>query len=207
MKKTNKKLVGDPTWKRIEPSIIHPFLCLHEKFEKGKVALPTFSNNDDAFIVSVGVVLALHDLTPGAIRITERIWPPNFLSDYDKWVFLPEFGDKTLFIEAAIKNVEANLASTEPAEREQSAKRIIFAILVSLIVICIFELSVWLIPFTPLTWLKNHPNSYGIQGSVIFFVPCLIFGLFKPRWRNWCWGTAALAFLGLILSLLGGRSR
>lgn len=89
-------------------------------------------------------------------------------------------------------------------EKEQNAKRIIAAILISLIMILLFEFFVYR---GSVTWLKNHPRSYGIQGSVIFLIPCLIFGFFKPAWRKWCWGTASLAFLALILSLLGGRTR
>jgi phosphatidylglycerophosphate synthase len=69
-----------------------------------------------------------------------------------------------------------------------------------------FVFSVWLIPFTPFTWLKNHPNTYGLQASIIFLIPSFVVGLFKPQWRKWCWGVAGLAFLGVILSLLGGRS-
>jgi hypothetical protein len=96
-----------------------------------------------------------------------------------------------------------DLASTKPEETKRNAKMIIFAILVSIVMILVFELFVY---FGPFTWLKNHPNSYGIQGSIICLIPCLILGFFKPRWQNWCWGTAVLAFLVLMLSLLGGRS-
>jgi hypothetical protein len=121
----NKKPVGDPTWKRIEPSIIHPFLCFTDNLEKGKYVLPTFSNKDDAFIVSAGITLALHDLTPGAVRITEGIWPPDWLKlHYEQYVFNPIFGDKTIFIEAAIRHVEANLARTEPAETDSQQRKI-----------------------------------------------------------------------------------
>lgn len=109
-------------------------------------------------------------------------------------------------VAAAFNSVKADLAKLKPAETEQNARRIIAAILISLLIICMFALSVWLIPFTPFTWLKNHPNSYGLQGSIIFLIPSLIVGLFKPQWRNWCWGTAGIALLVLILSLLGGRS-
>lgn len=57
------------------------------------------------------------------------------------------------------------------------------------------------------TWLKRHPHSYSLTGSFIFLILFLVLGLFKAQWRNGCWGTAGLAFLVLILSLLGGRSR
>ena len=56
-------------------------------------------------------------------------------------------------------------------------------------------------------WFKKHPQSYGLMSSFIFLILFFVLGLFKEQWRNWCWGTAAFAFLGLILSLLGGRSR
>jgi hypothetical protein len=55
--------------------------------------------------------------------------------------------------------------------------------------------------------LRNHPQSYGLTGGVIFLIIFFVVGFFKPQWRNWCWGVAGIAFLVLILSLLGGRSR
>ena len=57
------------------------------------------------------------------------------------------------------------------------------------------------------TWLKRHPHGYGLTGGVIFLILFFVLGLFKAEWRQWCWGVAGLAFLVLILSLLGGRSR
>lgn len=91
-----------------------------------------------------------------------------------------------------------------PAETKQNRKTTIVAIIISLFIICIFVLSVRFIPLTLLTWLKNHPNSYGLQGSIIFLIPCLIVGLFKPQYRKWCWGVGAIAFIVLLLSLMGG---
>jgi hypothetical protein len=55
-------------------------------------------------------------------------------------------------------------------------------------------------------WLKDHPHSYGLTGSLIFLILFLLLGLLKAQWRNWCWGTAVIAFLVLVLSLLGGKS-
>lgn len=95
----------------------------------------------------------------------------------------------------------------QPAETRQNTKTTIVAIIVSLILSCIFLLSVWYVPFTIFTCFKNHPNSYGLQCSIVFLITCLAVGFFKPQWRKWCWGTASLAFVVLILSLLGGKSR
>lgn len=55
-------------------------------------------------------------------------------------------------------------------------------------------------------WLKNHPHSYGLTGGVILLILFFVLGLAKAQWRNLCWGTAGVALLVLILSLLGGRS-
>ena len=56
-------------------------------------------------------------------------------------------------------------------------------------------------------WLRRHPHSYSLTGGVIFLILFFVLGLFKSQWRQWCWGVAGLAFLVLVLSLLGGRSR
>jgi hypothetical protein len=177
----------------------------------------TIFTPEDALLLAYGVVIFAFNKyaeergeTPIASELFSRIGTPTFeiLQDdenlIEKQHCFPKV--KTALIDA-LEMVNKDLAKLKPAETERNAKRGISAILISLIVICVFELSVWLMPFTPFIWLKNHPNSYGIQGSIVCLVPCLIFGFFKPRWRNWCWGTAGLAFLGLILSLLGGRSR
>lgn len=89
----------------------------------------------------------------------------------------------------------------KPTEAGRNTKTTIGAIIISLSVICIFALSVWLIPFTPFAWLKNHPHSYGLQGGIVFLIISLVVGLLKPQRRNWCWGVAGLAFVVLILSL------
>ncbi len=98
-----------------------------------------------------------------------------------------------------IRKTSEEFGAKKPAETKQNVKRIIAAILISLILILLFELFVY---FGPVTWFRNHPHTYRIQGSIICLIPCLILGFFKPRWRKWCWGTAAIAFLvGLLTSL------
>lgn len=56
-------------------------------------------------------------------------------------------------------------------------------------------------------WIKRHPHSYGLISSFVLLTITLVVGLFNAQWRLWCWGTASLAFIVLILSLLGGKSR
>jgi len=108
--------------------------------------------------------------------------------------------------QAELAGGEAGGEIETTAEKERNLKRVFEAIFLSLLIIFLFLISVWFLPVKPFSWLRNHPNSYSLQGSVIFFIPSFIMGLFKPQWRKWCWGTAALAFLVLIISLLGGKS-
>ena len=99
-------------------------------------------------------------------------------------------------LETPIKN--------QVSPNKKNAKTTFAALFISFMMILLFEL---LVHVGPLSWFKNHPNSYSLQGSIICLIPCLLLGLFKPQWRKWCWGVAGLAFLGIVLSLLGGRSR
>jgi len=112
--------------------------------------------------------------------------------------------DETIDAPEAIRvKVEREQQGPAPARTEQRVRRIIVGLGISLTLIVVFEL---LVHIGPLTWFKNHPNSYGIQGGIIFLILSFVMGLFKSNWRKWCWGTAGLALLALILSLLGGRS-
>jgi len=98
------------------------------------------------------------------------------------------------------KQASQELIAEKPAETEQTnAKSTFHAALVSSLGILAFILCVHRIP---ITWLKDHPHGLGLQGSIIFLIPCLVVGYFKPQYRKWCWGAAALSFLVLIISLL-----
>ncbi len=105
-------------------------------------------------------------------------------------------------IQTAFQAVSRDIQSDKkkPAGAEWSTKA---TIIVSLCTVFIFLSLVYLLP---INWLKNHPNSYGLQGGIIFMILSLVVGWIKPQWRKWCWGTACLAFFLLILSLLGGRT-
>lgn len=113
--------------------------------------------------------------------------------------------------DCAFAEAEKEKAARKLAE-EQAAGRVvtinIYAIIassaISSISIAIFELLVY---WLPCNWLRNHPNSYGLQGSFDVLLILVIFGYFLPKWRKWCWGTSGVcAVLGLILTLLGGPS-
>jgi len=133
-----------------------------------------------------------------------------FVTEPDKRFYNIPYSDEELYNkwDTVVQklNLYMNSGNQEekPAKTEQNRKRTIVSIIISLFIIFIFVLSLRFIPFTPFTWLKNHPNSYGLQGSIIFLIPCLIVGLFKPQSRKWCWGVGAIAFIVLLLSLMGG---
>lgn len=98
------------------------------------------------------------------------------------------------------KMASQDLTTEKPAETEQTnAKSTFLSALVSFLGILAFILCVHRIP---ITWLKDHPHGLGLQGSIIFLIPCLVVGYFKPKYRKCCWGAAALSLVVLILSLI-----
>jgi len=54
------------------------------------------------------------------------------------------------------------------------------------------------------TSYKRHP---ALICCIVLLIIFLLVGFLKAQWRTWCWGTASLAFIVLILSLWDGRSR
>ena len=147
--------------------------------------LPEPKNKEEEYRRYYIILTSIHDnILPEVERIDNGILQEQ--TSYLIWNTLNEFYDsqqRRVLIEQALERVKAET----PAETEQD--------------------------ITPAKrrgrrgWLKTHPHSYGLQGGTIFLVLFLGVGLFKPHWRQWCWGVAGLAFLVLLLSLLGGRAR
>jgi len=50
--------------------------------------------------------------------------------------------------------------------------------------------------------LKNHPARPAIMMAFSLLILAVLLGLFVPPWRSYAWGSAAFAFLLLILSRL-----
>ena len=168
--------------------------------------LEDFAKRIDKILLPIRLVKG-YSLTTGSILNALRDGKTKWMPGRVDWSYIK-------YLDKAIKTCEDmvtvnkisqtgdsadDLAGKKPAETEQNAKRIIAAILISLILILLFELFVY---FGPVTWFRNHPHTYGIQGSISGLIPCLIFGFLKPRWRKWCWETAAIVFLVGLLSLL-----
>jgi hypothetical protein len=86
-------------------------------------------------------------------------------------------------------------------EIETKAKRyLIAAIGVSAVLIAGFEYSVYKLPWY---WLRNHPNSYGIQAVIDGIILLFMLRLCRPKWRKFCW-YAIGTLLICLPSLLGG---
>jgi len=141
------------------------------------------------------------DITP-AKEQKEKVETIGSVNIQNSNVILGDVQDKNLQI-GDNASIDKQPVPEKSAETNKNRKTTIVAIIISFIVDLVFELLVY---FVPITWVKNHPNSYGLQGSIIFLIPCLIVGLFKPQYRKWCWGVGAIAFIVLLLSLMGGPS-
>jgi hypothetical protein len=96
--------------------------------------------------------------------------------------------------------------SSDKASIEKSANIyvIIAASAVSLVLIGIFEVLIHTISWQ---WLLQHQNSYGLQGAFDILIALTTFGIFRPKWRKWCWGGGLFAILLIILQLLGGPKK
>ena len=49
-------------------------------------------------------------------------------------------------------------------------------------------------------WLLQHPNSYSLRASAYIAVLVFFLGLFRPKWRKFCWYGSA-GFFGVICDL------
>jgi hypothetical protein len=118
-------------------------------------------------------------------------------------VDIPSATDHQLLKYESLFDIYTELLRAEPerpAETGQTnTKSTILSVLVSFLGILAFILWVYRLP---ITWIKDHPHGLGLQGSIIFLIPCLVVGYVKPKCRKWCWGGAALSLVVLILSLL-----
>lgn len=76
--------------------------------KKGKMIIPNFTSEADALLAYYTAIITLHDTAEGYVRITQDIWPEEVLL-LAKNDFAPHFGDKSAFIEASIRHIEADL--------------------------------------------------------------------------------------------------
>jgi len=178
---------------------IHPPYILAPVLQKGwPMEWPQPQKKEDLLPDYYFLLTLIHDIVlqpPQFVPINNGLYA---LEDY--WVkcccqyYITRATDskEKALIETALEHVKADLSEKDlmakkPAEKEQKSAHSKVR-------------RIWI-------WLKTHPHSYGLIGGVIFLILFLIIGLLKSQWRNWCWGTAGIALLVLILSLLGGRSR
>ncbi|MBF0290633.1 MAG: cell envelope integrity protein TolA [Nitrospinae bacterium] len=97
-------------------------------------------------------------------------------------------------------NQEALLRQKAEARYLTAAK--IASILVSLLIIMVFELAVNFV--WPWNWLMSNSNSYGLQAGFCLIVSSVIVGFWVKPWRNFCWGAMGLGALLVMVQILGG---
>ncbi|MDD5153232.1 MAG: hypothetical protein PHR03_00975 [Desulfovibrionales bacterium] len=113
-----------------------------------------------------------------------------------------EVADQVRGKDAIEKTAERETEKRKNAEEREHRYAVAAASAVSLLLIAGFEAFVHLVPWT---WLRNHSNSYGLQGAFDILFALVTFGAFRPRWRKFCWGiSGAFAAVLVILTILGG---
>lgn len=92
------------------------------------------------------------------------------------------------------------LLATERSRGERKAKQT--GILVGALAVLVFELIICRV--YPVTWILEHPNSYGLQVGVSIMIFCGILGAWVKPWRTWCWTVGAFGLLVAVIPMLGG---
>ncbi len=195
------------------PDIVNPILWLFNKYN------PRQPNQREQLLLDCALLCVTHDV---GVAERKRIYNKGTykgkyfecekfcydlqlkLDNMDKKGELQQAWDDvkpTVKAETEQSTIVATNLPQQVVYNRQNNKVTILALVISCVAVSAVELSVYLVP---LNWVKNHPNSYGLQGSIIFLIPCLIVGLLKPQYRKWCWGVGAIAFIVLLLSLMGG---
>ena len=103
---------------------------------------------------------------------------------------------------------ESTSASTRFRRESREAERakassfrlaVTAGLLLGILLALIFELIVWLLP---VAGIRDHENSIGLQIGISAALLFGATGLLVQQWRAWCWGTAALGFVTVVLSLI-----
>jgi hypothetical protein len=105
--------------------------------------------------------------------------------------------------EAVSAELMRERTAREQAERRAARMLLFIAVIGVLVAVAGFE---FVIQTTPLTWVVQHPQSYGLRAAFYTTMLLGILGWVRPTWRKWCWGTGVVTFLGVIYQLLGGPS-
>jgi hypothetical protein len=101
--------------------------------------------------------------------------------------------------EEAEKRAQQEASLRQKTEQRAHIYATLASIMLSIILIAVFELLISLIPGASLT---RYRNRYGLQAAIDSLLLFIIVGFFHPHRRSWFWGVGALALLGTILQLL-----
>jgi len=101
--------------------------------------------------------------------------------------------------EDAEKRVEQEASLRQKTEQRAHIYASVASIMLSIILIAVFELLISLIPGSSFT---QYHKKYGLQVAVDTLLLFITVGFFHPHRRSWLWGVGALALVGTILQLL-----
>lgn len=101
----------------------------------------------------------------------------------------------------ALSKAGARKQDAHLAEQRAFRLSIIAGIALSVLLIAGFEFTAHLIPWG---WLLQHPNSYGLQGSIDLLILFSVLGLFIQKCRKFCWGAGLFAIVLILIQIVGG---
>jgi len=104
--------------------------------------------------------------------------------------------------ESAEKEVKNLKEAQLKAERSAKKLKRMFAITVAIVAALMFEFLVNLA--YPWNWLRDHPQSIGLQASMSSIIVFFVVGSVVKEWRKWCFGVGVLPILAVVFQIVGG---
>jgi hypothetical protein len=95
------------------------------------------------------------------------------------------------------QNKKKSKSRTDATQEARSS--IIKALIVGGVIIFIFELLIYRLPWT---WLITQPSSYGLQLAIDVLLLLLVSAIFLVEWRKYIIGSMLIPIFGFLLTLL-----
>ena len=150
---------------------------------------------------------SVHDnFLQGVKKITEGIWSDSLSSDNLSIAVLccldKGHGDKTAFLKAALERVRQS--KHQPQKNQNFIRQLVIAILVSLLIVWVFEAT---FRYFKWSWLLNHKNAISLEVGFGLLVGCVVFGVIISQWRKLCFISAVVPLFLMLIPLLGGYNK
>jgi hypothetical protein len=100
--------------------------------------------------------------------------------------------------------VNLRVAHQRAEEEARNLKRILAAV-AGFGLALIFE---WVVnSVLPWRWLREHPQSIGLQACMSAVILFFVAGSIIREWRKWCFGVGILSFLAVAFQIIGGFAK